>query len=277
MVKLTAFDLDGTLLSSFGTLSAQAADTLRQLHQQNILVVISSGRPYYSIAHIIPSDCYDYASCLNGQEIYTAKTGAHQCRPNLSEEEKTVLAGYLKKYRMMIHCSIRNQGYYLADEKHRVFLYFFQFFNALYHKLARQKYYPQEISYQVDVLKNAPVGKLCFCGYPATLRRFYHAIDPEQYSCFFVNSSWLEISHHGISKGTALQEIQKMENLKPEDCAAFGDGENDIPMLDACGVRVAMKNGMRSLKRHATAITALPCSAEGCARWVQDHLLSEER
>jgi Cof subfamily protein (haloacid dehalogenase superfamily) len=272
MIKLVACDLDGTLLSSFGMLSKEAADTLRQLRAHGVRVVISSGRPYYSVAHIIPEDCYDYASCMNGQDIYCAKDQKHTHKPDLTEEEKEHLVSYLKSYPMMMECSIDNQGYYIADAKHQSFVHFFQTMNALRHKLAHQKYYPQTASFDPAIVKNVSIGKFCYCGYALTLKRFYRHLDHENFSCFFVNASWLEIMHQGISKGSALQEIMEMEHLTKEECAAFGDGENDITLFDVCGTRVAMGNAMRSLKRHATDI-ARPYYEDGCAKWIQKHLL----
>jgi len=272
MIKLVALDLDGTLLSSFGVLSADAADTLRQLRKKGILVVISSGRPYYSVQHIIPDDCYDYASCMNGQDIYCVKRGKHQQKPNLTEEEKQHLIGYLKDYRMLMECAIDGQGYYIASTKHQAFVNFFQSMNALRHHLAHQKYYPQTASYDLHVVENTSIGKFCFCGYPHTLKRFYASLDHDAYSCFFVNASWLEIMHVGISKGLAIQEIMEQEHITKEECAAFGDGENDIPLFEACGTRVAMGNAMHSLKKKATDI-ARPYYEDGCAKWLKEHLL----
>jgi hydroxymethylpyrimidine pyrophosphatase-like HAD family hydrolase len=175
---------------------------------------------------------------------------------------------------MMMECAIDSQGYYLASPKHQSFVYFFQTMNALRHKLAHKKYYPQIASYDTSIVKNVPIGKFCFCGYPHTLKKFYRALDHDNFSCFFVNASWLEIMHKGISKGNALQEIMAAEHLEKDDCAAFGDGENDISLLDACGTRVAMGNAMRSLKKHATDI-ARPYYEDGCTKWIQEHLLKK--
>lgn len=274
MIKLTAFDLDGTLLSTFGALSQQASDTLRQLRAQGVVVVISSGRPFYSVQNIIPDDCYDYASCMNGQDIYCCSTREHLIKPDLSEEEKAHLVSYLDQFRMMMECAIDNQGYYLASKKHASFVQFFQNMNALRHKLAHRKYYPQIASFDSSITKDTAIGKFCFCSYPFILKRFYQTLDHDNFSCFFVNASWLEIMHKGISKGAALQEIMARKNLQKEECAAFGDGENDISLLDACGTRVAMGNAMRSLKRHATAI-ARPYYEDGCAKYVQEHILKD--
>ncbi|MBR5049700.1 MAG: HAD hydrolase family protein, partial [Erysipelotrichaceae bacterium] len=40
-----------------------------------------------------------------------------------------------------------------------------------------------------------------------------------------------------------------------EQCAAFGDSENDIPMLRAAGLGVAMGNAMESAREAADYIT----------------------
>lgn len=274
MIKLVALDLDGTLLSSFGVLSEEAADTLRKLRKKGITVTISSGRPLYSVAGIIPEDCYDYASCLNGQEIYIKKEDRHLYQPLLSEEEKTYLAAYLKKYRMLMHCSINNQGYYLADESHASFVHLYEDLNALRHKLAHQPNYDQDVSYDCDMIRDQKIAKLCFCGFPWTLRKFIAKIDASRFSCFFVNNSWLEICHLGVSKGSAIRKIMAMDHLEPEECAAFGDGENDLSMFAECGTRVAMANAMRSLKKQATSI-ARPNIEDGCAKWLQKHLLKK--
>lgn len=272
MIKLVALDLDGTLLSTFGVLSKEAADTLRALRQKQIIVVISSGRPYYSVANMIPSDCYDYASCMNGQYICRARDQKEIRKPDLNEYEKKHLTSYLSQYRMLAECMIKEQGCYLADERHHRFVTFFETLNELRHRLAHRKYYRQDVSYDYSIVQNTPVGKICFCSYPFILKRFYRHLDHENYACFFVNASWLEIMHKGISKGNAIQEIMVMEGLQKEECAAFGDGENDISLLDACGTRVAMANAMHSLKKHATHI-AKPYYEDGCAKWLRDNLL----
>ncbi|MBO4218433.1 MAG: HAD family hydrolase [Erysipelotrichaceae bacterium] len=57
-------------------------------------------------------------------------------------------------------------------------------------------------------------------------------------------------------KGTGLMKMAQLLGISPEQCAAFGDSENDIPMLRAAGVGVAMGNAMEGARQAADYVTA---------------------
>lgn len=272
MIKLIACDLDGTLFSSFGTLSPYAKDVLQKCKDKGIIVVISSGRPYYSITNSIPEELFDYASCMNGQDIYSTKTKKHTRKPNLSKEEKKYLSSFLSKYRMMMECAFDGQGHYFADKKYFIYLEIANFIKKTIHKIKKIPHYWQDPQSNFDIIEDKEVGKVCFASTSATLRKFYAEMNHNNFSCFFVNSTWLEVMHKGISKGNALLDILEIEGIDQKDCAAFGDGENDISMLDVVGTAVAMKNAMPSVKKHASAI-ADTFSNDGCAKWIQKNIL----
>ena len=69
-----------------------------------------------------------------------------------------------------------------------------------------------------------------------------------------------------------MKDIAKLEKIDISMTAAIGDGENDIPMIQAAGIGVAMGNAMNSVKACADEI-ALPNSKDGAVRWIVDHLL----
>ena len=60
----------------------------------------------------------------------------------------------------------------------------------------------------------------------------------------------------GVDKGSGLLEVLSILGLLPEDTACLGDGENDVPMFDVVGVRVALGNSVEALKRKADFVTA---------------------
>lgn len=59
----------------------------------------------------------------------------------------------------------------------------------------------------------------------------------------------------GIDKGSALKAVGEYLNVSPENLYAFGDGMNDICMLDAAGHGIAMGNAMPEVKKHAEYVT----------------------
>ena len=57
-----------------------------------------------------------------------------------------------------------------------------------------------------------------------------------------------------ISKATGIQKILDYYHLNQDDTYAFGDGENDLEMIEFCRVGVAMGNACDLLKAKANII-----------------------
>lgn len=66
----------------------------------------------------------------------------------------------------------------------------------------------------------------------------------------------LELNAAGATKGAALAALCRALGLDPLDTAAFGDGTNDVSMLAAAGVGVAMANGAPETRQAADLVTA---------------------
>ncbi len=74
-----------------------------------------------------------------------------------------------------------------------------------------------------------------------------------------------EVTLPGISKGTGLLEYAKREGIPVSQTVAIGDSANDIPMLRAAGIGVAMGNGSDGVKRVADYVTS-SIEEDGIAR-----------
>lgn len=59
----------------------------------------------------------------------------------------------------------------------------------------------------------------------------------------------------GNSKASGIEAVISRLGITAEECIAFGDGGNDIEMLDYCGIGVAMGNAADSVKAHADHVT----------------------
>lgn len=271
-IRLLATDLDGTLFSRFSKLSPRAVSVLKALKKKNIIVVISSGRPLYSVLRSIPQELFDYASCMNGQEIYCVKDQSHIIKPDLSKAEMDELLTIMSHHRVILAYSAGDHFYHYTTPDHAGFAALYNWAYTLYHKIRREPYDHQKVYTDLSMLKFDHAGKFCFSGTYHALKSCWKEIDQNRYSCFFVNHHWLEIQPHGISKGEALKEIMKREHISKEEACALGDGENDIPMLEAVGTKVAMKNAMKSVKRKANAFAGNAYD-DGAAVWIENNLL----
>lgn len=65
---------------------------------------------------------------------------------------------------------------------------------------------------------------------------------------------YLELLPLGASKGDALREMLAGQNLSLEETAAIGDAPNDLEMIQAAGLGIAMANAEPVILAHADAI-----------------------
>lgn len=69
---------------------------------------------------------------------------------------------------------------------------------------------------------------------------------------------YYEIIKKGMGKGSAVYKLCEYLEIDPKDTVAFGDGENDIDMFQACGIGIAMKQGVKRLLSCADSICEEP-------------------
>ena len=65
----------------------------------------------------------------------------------------------------------------------------------------------------------------------------------------------LEVNAKGADKGSALLWLADYLGIAREETMSFGDGENDIPMIKAAGLGVAMGNALDTVKAVADTVT----------------------
>lgn len=81
----------------------------------------------------------------------------------------------------------------------------------------------------------------------------------EQEFSFLSLVPWLgggfDLLSKGMSKKEGIKKILEIEQIPLEHSYAFGDGDNDIEMLDYIPNSVAMGNASKNAKKHAKYIT----------------------
>lgn len=80
---------------------------------------------------------------------------------------------------------------------------------------------------------------------------------------FWGRSPYAELYYDGTSKATCLQHVADYYHLKMENVIAFGDASNDLEMLKAVGLGVAMLNGRNEVKAVAKMISVADNEHQG--------------
>ena len=87
------------------------------------------------------------------------------------------------------------------------------------------------------------------------------------------NPQYVEITSKGVSKASALRLMAARYNIPIEETLAIGDSGNDLPMLRAAGVSVAMGNASDAVKAACDHVTGL-CVDDGFADAVYKFVLN---
>ena len=76
-----------------------------------------------------------------------------------------------------------------------------------------------------------------------------HVLHPPHYRGFFI-----EISPAGVTKWSAVERLARSWGIEDAEICAVGDDVNDIPMIRAAGLGVAMGNALPAVKAAAQRI-----------------------
>jgi len=82
---------------------------------------------------------------------------------------------------------------------------------------------------------------------------------------------FLELAHRDVSKGSGLQFVADHVGFSPEETIAFGDGENDLELLDWAGYAVAVENAHPLIKARANFVCP-SVQEEGVAQVIEAFL-----
>ena len=83
----------------------------------------------------------------------------------------------------------------------------------------------------------------------------------------------VEVNAAGVDKGTGMLRLGRLLGIRPGEIMTCGDGNNDLPMIRAAGLGVAMGNAIDEVKQAADYITCTN-DEDGAAKAIERFALS---
>lgn len=240
MIKALFFDIDGTLVS-FKThrIPDSARKSIEMIRNKGIKVFIATGR-HFSVINNLDDMEFDGYITLNGCYCLEGKDNVI-FKKSIDRSDINNFIDYLQQEREF-PC--------LFVEEHRLSI----------------NYIDEEMKFLVQLLKQDMV--------PMRDLDYYRDKELFQLTAFFKESQEKEIMSRlpncssmrwyptfadvivkGVDKGVGIDQYCKYYGFSLEETMSFGDGGNDIEMLQHAGVGVAMGNANADVKQAADYVT----------------------
>ncbi len=236
---LVFFDLDGTLLNERSSVDPDVAQAVHDLRLNNIMPIIATGRPNSEIQPILAATGINSVISMNGQ--YVQFDGKEVFSSLISQD---ICAKLLSKTQENLH----ELGFY-NHLKRRV---------TKTTPVVEKCYRYIHASLPAEdpaMYLNEPVNMMLILSEDLNKDEDYYSTFPEL--TFFRNGPHsIDVITKNGSKGVGVTELIRALNFEDLPTYAFGDGLNDIDLLEACQTKIAMGNALPQLKEHATYITS---------------------
>ena len=273
--KILFTDLDGTLLTTEKKVSESTREKLLTMIRNGHSLVLASGRPVDSILEVLEElnikeeviQMQSEGSAEAGGIYATAYNGAvlYDCiRDEVIESYSVPMRAAQKLFDLAKERGLHIQTY--ADS-HVVSIAE----DAAIRYYTRVIHMPYVIGEQLEKeLTHEPFKVLTIdLDDREKLECFRREIEAsalgEDLACAFSNNYYLEFFNKNAGKGNALIHMCRGLNVLEQNAVAVGDEENDISMIEAAGVGVAMANASPELKKYADYITENDNNKDGIA------------
>lgn len=237
-IKIIFFDIDGTLVDmDTKQISKKTLYALHALQKKNIMLCLATGRGPIGVPHF-PHIKFDVNLTFNGSYCYSdTKCIHHHAIP-----KEDILQIVKNASNINRPVSIATKDGMYANGKDDDLVQYFAFSNLEVHVVENF----------LDIIEEKEIYQMMLgCrkdDYEAIMENVNHA----QIAAWW--SRAIDIIPKNAGKGKGIEKVLEYYHLDASQALAFGDGNNDIEMLQAVGCGVAMGNASNELKSIADEV-----------------------
>lgn len=244
MIKLVATDVDGTIIIPEKTFTEEVKNCISKLNNSGVKVVLVTGR-MHAAASLIAKDLGLDTPVISYQGGLVRDGEKTLYEKYLTEEQANKIIEWGKAEK--IHLNLYNDDILFSE-------------NDCY-EVQRycQNLHTQYTKKSFNDVKKDKVNKMLAIDYSSPerltkLEKELPQIFPELY---IVRSTpyFIEFSNKEASKYCAVKFLQKYWGISQEETLTIGDHNNDLALLQAGGIKIAMGNATEELKAVADYVT----------------------
>ena len=246
-IKMVATDIDGTILKYNGEFNPDVIKCIQNLVNSGIKVVLITGRMYKAAKKIadslgVTTPIVAYQGALVRDNSEKAKILYERYIPNDTTRK---IINWAKEQNVHINLYINDELYVERE-------------NEFTKKYVSFQHIPFNVV-PFDNIEIHDVNKILLIDYdnPDKITAINNQLQADFPELFIVKSTdfFCEVCHKEATKGDGLRYLQELYGIKKEETLTIGDHNNDIELLLAGGIKVAMGNATEELKSVADFVT----------------------
>ena len=278
-IKIISLDLDGTLLDSQKRLSDGNRAALEEAAAKGVHIVPTTGRFFGMMPQAVRDLPFvRYVITINGAQVYDRETDNAIVREEIPLDMALDIIRLLDGYDVIYDCYRSNWGWMTESlqakaEDYATDAHYLKMVREFRNPVPELKEYLRSTAAEGDVQKvmlfarNTP-------GSESVTKAITDAVAERFPSIKTTSSTWnnLELNISTAHKGNSLKRFAEHLGYTLENCMALGDGTNDLSMIEAAGLGVAMSNAHPLVLAAADHVTESN-DEDGVAKAIRDFVL----
>jgi Cof subfamily protein (haloacid dehalogenase superfamily) len=267
---VVALDLDGTLLTDDLRITERSQAAIRRARERGVTVLLASARPPRSMRRYhCELELDTPLVAYNGAIVWDVARGGPLFHEPLVPDAARALVAFLRQQHPDLNISLEcGDRWYIDDLTEEV-------------RRAIERYEvdpPHGVACLEQVLADEAeaISKILFRGTIQTAEQLLAALSPDLSERLHVTTSgdWFcEVMAAGATKAAAIEWTASHLGLGTDGILAIGDSPNDIPMLRAATLGVAMGNAAPIVREAADVLTGSN-NEDGVADAIERYVLT---
>ena len=244
-IKIIAMDFDGTLLTSDKKVSENARNCLIDLKNKSYIIIGVTARNLMSVKNVLDISLFDYIILNNGSDVYYVKEDKIKNISSINHDMVIKIYDLFKDGSYQIDfCTPYN---YLIKTNNKIdarpFIKYIDDINEVDESVSRMNVFFDDAN-AIEENKNLLTNT------------FENISAVKMLDTDKANSRlWLTINPLNVNKLNTLKMICNELNCSVKEVIFFGDGENDLILIENVGISVAMGNAIEIVKEKASFVT----------------------
>lgn len=242
-IKLVAVDIDGTFVRSDHTYDVvRFKRILSCMKKAGCNFVVASGNQYYHLKDLFPGFCDELSFVAENGALVKDRTDL-VFTANMPKETVDYVIDLCREYPEILNVLCGVESAYC--QRGTASQEFFELTGFYYHRLQWVDDFKKVNDQILKFAPTVPEEKTYFY-YDMFCKRLKGKVEPTT-----SGHGSIDLIMPGCHKASGLKRLVERWGISPEQCVAFGDGGNDIEMLQYCGRSYAMENAPENVKKAA--------------------------